>query len=681
MSHITSKQYQSIKPILYAAKKHFTRGVFLLEGNSDWVQSFISEFMVDAENLPVCQLGGDAFFGTHYYSSKQGRQLLGVESRSIVVSLDDGFDANSFNAAVGSLVGGGCLILVCRTISGLDPWLQSYLSCLPILPEGQESVCNTNQWLSNTQALSITEGEVCYEQQCHAITLIEKVLRGHRKRPLVLTANRGRGKSSALGLAAKRLLEKAPLTIIVVAPSKQAVVPIFEHAGVSHWHQGSSLMFVAPDELLEKRPKCDLLFVDEAAAIPVSMLKSIIGNYHRVVLTTTIHGYEGCGRGFSLKFVPWLLDARPGTQVYQMDQPIRWAMNDPLEAWCASTFMLDCELADVDSALLDKQLEHSSLSMTTFTSKGQLRQSPLLPQAFALLVNAHYQTSPNDLMLLLQDDNVELHIITIDQRVVASMLVHYEGALSIETVDSIMLGLSRPKGHLIPCDLSNHLGLSEPGTQRCARIMRIAVHPMLHSKGIGRELLSRYANNIPRPVDYLATSFGLTLPLLDFWLDSDYLPVRLGASKDQSSGTYSIGLVRPMLPVSDVWVKQARDTFRMMMPSQLVGANRELEPKLAWALFSESCQSHSEASVPKLLDFYARGGNALETCRWALPEFLRTLASRHIQVDSLLLIGVGLLHWTWKECCLHLNYAGRKQAEAELRKDIQHYIQCLQCKS
>ncbi|MCL9775238.1 GNAT family N-acetyltransferase [Vibrio methylphosphonaticus] len=681
MSHITSEQYQSIKPLLYAARQHFTRGVFILEGNSDWVQAFISQFMQDSDNLPVCQLGGNTLFGTRYYSAKQGRQLLGVESRSIVVSLDDGFDANSFNAAVGSLVGGGCLILVCRSISGLDPWLQSHLFPLPILSEGQGSLRDDNHWLSKMQALSLNEGDACYDQQSQAITLIEKVLSGHRKRPLVLTANRGRGKSSALGLAAKRLLAQAPLTIIVVAPSKQAVAPIFEHADVSNRHLDASLIFVAPDELLEQRPKCDLLFVDEAAATPVSMLKSIIENYHRVVMTTTIHGYEGCGRGFSLKFVPWLLEARSGTRVYQMDQPVRWAMDDPLEAWCATTFMLGSELAEVDPVLLDKPSGSLGLSMTTFTSKEQIRQSPLLSESFALLVNAHYQTSPNDLMLLLQDDNVELHVMTVGQRVVASMLVHYEGALSIETVDSIMLGRSRPKGHLIPCDLSNHLGLSEPGTQRCARIMRIAVHPMLHSKGIGSELLSRYAANTTRPVDYLATSFGLTLPLLSFWLDSDYLPVRLGASKDQSSGTYSLALVKPMNSISDTWIKQARVIFNNAIPSQLMVANRELEPKLAWSLFSESSHSFPEESVPTLLELYANGGNALETCRWAFPSFFRILASRQIHVDSALLIGVGLLHWTWQECSRHLNFSGRKQSEAELRKDINHYIQLLQCKS
>ena len=136
---------------------------------------------------------------------------------------------------------------------------------------------------------------------------------GHRKRPLVLTADRGRGKSSTLGIAAAQLLvERHGLDIIVTAPSVKAIEPVFSHAiqrlevievvNATHIrHQGGSLRFVAPDDLLKSKPDCDLLLVDEAAAIPIPMLKSMVGIYHRMVFSTTVHGYEGSGRGFGIK--------------------------------------------------------------------------------------------------------------------------------------------------------------------------------------------------------------------------------------------------------------------------------------------------------------------------------------------------------------------------------------------
>ncbi|MEF1307638.1 tRNA(Met) cytidine acetyltransferase, partial [Vibrio owensii] len=104
------------------------------------------------------------------------------------------------------------------------------------------------------------------------------------------------------------------------------------------------IQFIAPDELLSTLPECDLLLVDEAAAIPVPMPKQITEQYHRLVFSTTIHGYEGCGRGFTLKFVDWLQKQRPGMNLCHLQQPIRWATNDNLEAWLYQAFLLDAEL-------------------------------------------------------------------------------------------------------------------------------------------------------------------------------------------------------------------------------------------------------------------------------------------------------------------------------------------------
>ncbi len=44
--------------------------------------------------------------------------------------------------------------------------------------------------------LAIAQRNTEYIEQTHAVSLIEKVVNGHRKRPLVLTADRGRGKAA-----------------------------------------------------------------------------------------------------------------------------------------------------------------------------------------------------------------------------------------------------------------------------------------------------------------------------------------------------------------------------------------------------------------------------------------------------------------------------------------------------
>ena len=68
-------------------------------------------------------------------------------------------------------------------------------------------------------------------EQHNAVEAIIKVVTGHRNRPLVLTADRGRGKSSALAIASAKLLSERknnPYKIIVTAPVIAALSVFFK---------------------------------------------------------------------------------------------------------------------------------------------------------------------------------------------------------------------------------------------------------------------------------------------------------------------------------------------------------------------------------------------------------------------------------------------------------------------
>ncbi|MCV5746886.1 hypothetical protein OFN42_42405, partial [Escherichia coli] len=47
----------------------------------------------------------------------------------------------------------------------------------------------------------------------------------------------------------------------------------------------------------------------------------------------------------------------------------------------------------------------ANVSLSKVDKQALVHQPNLLRECFALLVNAHYQTSPNDLLHLLRDDN------------------------------------------------------------------------------------------------------------------------------------------------------------------------------------------------------------------------------------------------------------------------------------
>ena len=95
-----------------------------------------------------------------------------------------------------------------------------------------------------------------------------------------------------------------------------------------------------------------MLIIDEAAAIPLPFVKSLMGNY-MVFMCSTINGYEGTGRSLSLKLLSSLRQAN--TQInknnirllkeFKLEEPIRYAGNDPVEKWLFDLLLLDATVA------------------------------------------------------------------------------------------------------------------------------------------------------------------------------------------------------------------------------------------------------------------------------------------------------------------------------------------------
>ncbi|WP_112479751.1 GNAT family N-acetyltransferase [Vibrio variabilis] len=608
----------------------------------------------------------------------------------LVVTIDEQFDANSFNAALGTLVGGGLLILLHTEKSSLHPWLVGAISELPTLEESSLEVAQPSLFCldddTRLASLSSTSATNRFEQQEQAIELIHHVVTGHRKRPLVLTADRGRGKSSALGIAAARFNGKRPLRVLITAPSKSSVVSALAHfnrelEGQSLSASSVTLEFIAPDELLQTKPNCDFLFVDEAAALPISMLKRMVEHYHRMVISTTIHGYEGCGRGFSVKFLPWLTENRKGAKNYHLDSPIRWSQYDLLEPWASSTFLLNAELSALPEPMVKEPIRRDALTWETFDAKSASLNRERLDAAFALLVNAHYQTSPNDLMWLLNSKTMKLYIMSYDDIVVGSILVNREGQLDRDLIERVQLGRARPAGHLVPVELSNHLGLSTAALQSCLRVMRIAVHPLLQGKGLGSEMLTALSQVAKGNVDYLATNFGATAELVRFWKTNGFLPVRIGSAKDKASGTYSSTFICPLSSESVEWIDEARNQFGDSLHFALRTHAQDVDPSLALSLLKSSeVKSLSSIPVSSLVPNYVRGGNSFNSVRPFLMPLIPLALSLNGEHVSTLIVAVVIQEWSWTMVAEYFGFAGKKQAEQAFRQELSKLLSVLQCK-
>ncbi|OQX01556.1 MAG: tRNA(Met) cytidine acetyltransferase, partial [Thiothrix lacustris] len=296
--------------------------------------------------------------------------------------------------------------------------------------------------------------------------------------PLVLTADRGRGKSAALGLAASQLLASGK-RVLLTAPSRATVATVFKHAALPP-------RFFAPDELLQTLPEGEVLLVDEAAAIPIPLLLKMLEHYPRCVFSTTLHGYEGSGRGFVLRFQKALEARIAGWQTVRLHQPMRWSENDPLERFINQSLLLDADAVDV-RAVREPSLR--GIVCRRLNRDELADNEPLLRQFFGLLITAHYQTRPSDLRQMLDAPDISIHVLEQQGVIVAVALLSREGGLAAELTAAIHAGTRRPHGHPIPQTLTFHAQMPRAAELVCERVMRIAVQPSLQNGGLGAQLL------------------------------------------------------------------------------------------------------------------------------------------------------------------------------------------------
>ncbi|MEF1192357.1 DUF1726 domain-containing protein, partial [Vibrio parahaemolyticus] len=239
----------------------FQRSGVVLQGEADWQEAILSAFLQTQTTQRWFCVGDWSFESAFCVGMKQGNRLLGRECDVLLFDARKEFDANSFTAAIGSLVGGGMLLVVTNTAQPqhfAEQWMQTQWQKLIVLEQGKV--------IPQVSEFAIAQRNTEYIEQTHAVSLIEKVVSGHRKRPLVLTADRGRGKSSALGIACAQLLQHKPLRILLTAPSINAVEPVYQHAQrlLTDAKQMKKdllevgygyIQFIAPDELLSSLPE------------------------------------------------------------------------------------------------------------------------------------------------------------------------------------------------------------------------------------------------------------------------------------------------------------------------------------------------------------------------------------------------------------------------------------------
>ncbi len=651
------------------------RRLVWLQGDSDWAQQQAVTLLSSRGAKQVLWVGRDAPEPFEALEAPRVQRWLGRETDAVVFDACSGFNPNAFGQSVGTVRAGGLLVLLTpaaahwclfadpeqhnlavlpygagdvghRFVQRLVEVLQAdtqVLSLLQVPPEGRaaghfpsvESLSRALGTGPSGTAIPMSSDTPSTarvvapfrspDQQC----AVAEILQGLEDAvPLVLTADRGRGKSAALGLAAVHWLEGHGGEVLVTAPALGALDALFERVqallpggelkGGCYRHRCGSVRYLAPERLLHGSIAGELLLVDEAAAIPAPVLGRLLAAFPRILFASTIHGYEGTGRGFAVRFRRELTRRAPGWRALTMDQPVRWSANDPLEQLSFRLLLLDAEPAE---AARVRSLSSAQLSYQRLDRDDLLCHPRLLEQLFGLLVLAHYRTTPGDLRILLDSPNLSVWLASAEEQVVGALLVVEEGGLPADLAAAIHDGYRRPAGHLIPQALIGQDGLMEAAPLRCLRVMRIATHPALERRGIASTLLKELrAWAQGQDIDYLGTCFGITSDLLGFWRHSGYVAIRLGSVKDPVGGTFAGILARPLSPAGAALVAAARQRLRASLLHQLPAQLAELEAELVLALLPDAAVTLSSDEREEL-ETFAQHNRAFESCEpalWAL---------------------------------------------------------------
>ncbi len=449
------------------------------------------------------------------------------------------------------------------------------------------------------------------QDQVRVLQLFERFFDRERERKaIVITADRGRGKTAVLGIATPHLISrmnrilKRPVRILVVAPSPQAVQTYFRFLLKAMVRQGMGKYYVkesngmitvvnskyarveyaVPKRAMVEKDYADIVIVDEAASIDVPVLWKITEGVRHLVFSTTIHGYEGTGRGFAIRFLRRLeRDESIEIVKIHMEEPIRYGKGDPIERWLYDVLLLDAQPAKISDADIEA-VRRGELEFREIDKDELMSDERLLREFFGIYVLAHYRNRPSDLVILSDMPNHLPFAVFVNGKPVCSLHVAIEGNLDEATIEKIKEGY-KPKGQIIPDLVLKHYWNFEFPKMVGVRVVRIATHPELMEMGIGSFALSRIIEwSYSRSLDWVGSGFGVSPELLRFWTRNGFTPVHITPQRNEVSGEHTVIVLKALKPLVEEFIARLNAEFTRRLIEYLADELRDLETETAVGL-------------------------------------------------------------------------------------------------
>ncbi|KAJ1508082.1 hypothetical protein HMI56_007470 [Coelomomyces lativittatus] len=453
---------------------------------------------------------------------------------------------------------------------------------------------------------------------------------------VALTASRGRGKSASIGLALAAAIGYGYRSILVTSPTPENVSTLFTfvmkglqgmgyapHLDYEVIHAGTpsststlstpstkrvtslaipcvvqinvykthrqTIRYATPHDVHHMTSSMEILVIDEAAAIPLPIVKQ--WTFPALVfLASTVHGYEGTGRSLSLKFIEsFKYSARPppssSSSSTHMDasstssltrrssmhvptsssspssstsssssvgnfkeitltQPIRYAMDDPVEQWLNQVLCLNATSIPNTPSPSTSSLgyPHPSDCQLYYVSRDTLFSfhpisEHFLQKMMGLYVASHYKNTPNDLQLMSDAPAHHLFVLLGPQSTprtssttssfmkekppsppfvpepLVVLQVSLEGKISKTSIELALLRGQGPEGDLIPWCMSQQFQDPNFAMLSGARIVRIATHPDYLGFGYGSRALQLLEQYYRGDLDLTERTSSSSVPL------------------------------------------------------------------------------------------------------------------------------------------------------------------------
>lgn len=522
------------------------------------------------------------------------KEYLGQSLSHTLIDLSAGVDFDALSCIVAAVQGGSILIFLfdqkpimthraylrlIRIIKEHMPHFQSHQQqdwidlIGKIFMQSKAHAINPHPLATNsTDSLeNLAYQYAIHDDQAKMILKIYHSFKSQSKKQIALIAARGRGKSASIGIAIALLLLSGEALIYLSAQDENQIQAVLVHAKrvlekrvlesliskdksddhVSErlfktvFHVAHQKVIFVPANALVFLPKNQKvkLIIDEASAIDLSILEKL--SVHQILYSSTVGGYEGNGRTLALKFLPKLKNL----EKYTLTQPIRWAIDDPVENMMSRHFLMDSEIYHQvnQDLVIDQNIQ---LSYQRLDRDALAQDEQRLVACFSLLMQAHYQTTPNDLWYLLDAPNFHIDILenSSDRQILAVALIAKEGGLSETDQRSLYLDLARPRGQVLASNFAVHLAQPALTQIHMWRIVRIAVLPSAQNQGLGSTLVQQIkAKAKAEGIGLMGAVFSAHSKVMRFWHHQDFHALRLSLRPNANSATHSVLMVNPIL--------------------------------------------------------------------------------------------------------------------------------------